>query len=67
MEVCFCLKVIFLEVIKERYCFPTSVIVFMADVVEHLYNKECEGKVVIDDALKAAIDKYYTEYGVKNA
>ena len=26
-----------------------------------------EGKVVIDDALKAAIDKYYAEYGVKNA
>ena len=52
---------------KERYGFPTSAIVSMADVVEHLYNKECEGKVVIDDALKAAIDKYYAEYGVKNA
>ena len=60
-------KVSALEEIKERYGFPTSAIVSMADVVEHLYNKECEGKVVIDDALKAAIDKYYTEYGVKNA
>ena len=37
----------------------------MQDVVEHLYNKECEGKVVIDDELKSAIDKYYDEYGVK--
>ena len=60
-------KVSALEEIKERYGFPTSAIVSMADVVEHLYNKECEGKVVIDDALKAAIDKYYAEYGVKNA
>ena len=60
-------KVSALEEIKERYGFPTSAIVSMADVVEHLYNKECESKVVIDDALKAAIDKYYAEYGVKNA
>lgn len=60
-------KVSALEEIKERYGFPTSAIVSMADVVEHLYNKECEGKVVIDDALKAVIDKYYAEYGVKNA
>ena len=60
-------KVSALEEIKERYGFPTSAIVSMADVVEHLYNKECEGKVVIDDAVKAAIDKYYAEYGVNNA
>ena len=44
-----------LDEIKERYGFPTSAIVTMEDVVEHLYNKECEGKVVIDDTLKAAI------------
>ena len=44
-----------LEVIKERFGFPTSAILAMADVVEHLYNKECEGKVVIDDALNAEI------------
>ena len=37
----------------------------LADVVEHLYNKECQGKVVIDDTLKAAIDAYYEQYGAK--
>ena len=37
----------------------------MADVVECLYNKECNGKVVIDDTLKAAIDAYYEQYGAK--
>ena len=36
-----------------------------ADVVEWLYNKECQGKVVIDDTLKAAIDAYYEQYGAK--
>lgn len=55
-----------LDEIKERYGFPTSAIVTMEDVVEHLYNKECEGKVVIDDTLKSAIDAYYEQYGVRN-
>ena len=55
-----------LDEIKERYGFPTSALVTMEDVVEHLYNKECEGKVVIDDTLKAAIDAYYEQYGVRS-
>ena len=59
-------KVSALDEIKERYGFETSAIVSMADVVEHLYNKECEGRVVIDDKLKAAIDTYYEQYGVRN-
>ncbi len=35
----------------------------MAEVVEHLYNRPYKGRVIIDDALKAAIDKYYAQYG----
>lgn len=54
-----------LDEIKERYDFPTAAIVSMADVIEHLYNKPYNGKVYIDDALKAAIDAYYKEYGAK--
>ena len=54
-----------LEEVKELYGFPTAAIVSMADVVEHLYNRECQGKVVIDDGLKAAIDAYYEQYGAK--
>ena len=38
-------------------------IVTMAEVVEHLYGREYKGKVVIDDAIKAAIDAYYEQYG----
>ena len=52
-----------LDEIKDLYGFPTAAIVSMADVVEHLYNKEKNGRVVIDDQIKAAIDAYYEQYG----
>jgi orotate phosphoribosyltransferase len=54
-----------LDEIKEKYGFDANAIVSMADVVEHLYNKECNGKVVINDEIKVAIDKYYEQYGAK--
>lgn len=54
-----------LEEIKEKYGFDANAIVSMADVVEHLYNKDCKGKVVINDEIKTAIDKYYEQYGAK--
>ena len=54
-----------LDEIKELYGFDASAIVTMEEVVEYLYNRECQGKVIIDDTLKAAIDAYYEQYGVK--
>ena len=54
-----------LEEIKDLYGFETNAIVSMADVVECLYNKEVEGRVIIDDELKGRIDSYYEEYGAK--
>jgi orotate phosphoribosyltransferase len=54
-----------LDEIKENYGIETTAIVTMAEVVEHLYNREYKGKVIIDDALKAAIDAYYEQYGAK--
>ncbi len=51
--------------IQERYGFQTAAIVTMEDVVDCLYGKEYQGKVYIDDALKAAIDTYYAQYGAK--
>ena len=53
-----------LDEIQDKYGFATNAIVSMEDVVECLYNKECQGRVVIDDTMKAAIDAYYKEYGV---
>lgn len=58
-------KVSALEEIKETYGSDTNAIVSMQDVVECLYNKPCQGKIVIDDNIKAAIDAYYETYGVK--
>ncbi len=54
-----------LDEIRGKYGFPANAIVTMAEVVEHLYNRPCQGKVIIDDTLKSAIDEYYKEYGVK--
>ena len=51
--------------VKDLYGFETNAIVTMKDVVEHLYNKPCNGEIVIDDKIKAAIDAYYEQYGAK--
>lgn len=55
-----------LDEIKEKYGFETNAIVSMAEVVECLYNKEYNGKVIINDDIKTAIDEYYEQYGAKN-
>mgnify|MGYP005782710583 FL=1 len=54
-----------LEEIHDLYGFDTAAIVTMEEVVEYLYNRPYKGEVIIDDALKAAIDAYYEQYGVK--
>lgn len=54
-----------LEEVKDLYGFETGAIVTMAEVVEYLYNRPCRGRIIIDDALKAAIDAYYEQYGAK--
>ncbi len=52
-----------LDELKANYGFETTAIVTMAEVVEHLHNKEYNGKVIINDEIKLAIDKYYEKYG----
>ena len=51
-----------LEEIREKYGFETNAIVTMEEVVEHLYNRTCQGRVVIDDTIKAAIDDYKAKH-----
>lgn len=58
-------KVTAQQEIQERYGFPVASIVSMDEVVEALHNHEVKGRVVIDDALKDAIDAYYARYGVR--
>ena len=54
-----------LDEIQEKYGFPANAIVSMADVVECLYNRPCQGRLIIDDKMKETIDKYYEQYGAK--
>lgn len=49
--------------ITDLYGFPANAIVSMSEVVEVLYNKEIDGKILINDEIKAKIDDYYKEYG----
>ena len=37
----------------------------MKDVVEELYNKEIDGRVVIDDEMLNSIKTYFAEYGAE--
>ena len=54
-----------LDEIQDKYGFKANAIVSMADVVECLYNREVDGRILIDDTIKASIDAYYDVYGVK--
>ena len=51
--------------IREIYGIETGAIVTMEEVVEHLHNKVYNGRVLIDDKMKEAIDAYYAQYGAK--
>lgn len=58
-------KVSALDEVSELYGFPTAAIVGMDEVVAYLHNRECQGRVVIDDAMAAAINAYYEQYGAR--
>lgn len=51
--------------IREEFGFKTCAIVTMAEVREYLYNKEINGKILIDDEINKRIDAYYEQYGAK--
>lgn len=51
--------------VQEKYGFPVASIVSMAEVREHLTDREVQGRVVIDHDVSVALDAYYDQYGVK--
>ena len=55
-----------LREIEEKYGIRTTAIVTMQEVVECLYNREYNGRVVIGPEIKEAIDEYYRQYGPRN-
>jgi orotate phosphoribosyltransferase len=54
-----------IDEVSDRYGFPTAAIVDMAEVTDALHNHEVDGRVIIDDTVKLALDRYYARYGVK--
>lgn len=54
-----------MDEIQDLYGFSTAAIVNMAEVTEYLYNRECQGKVLINDEIKGRLDAYYAQYGAK--
>lgn len=54
-----------LSEISTNYNMKTAAIVTMEEVIEFLYNKPYNGKIIIDDEIKARLDAYYEKYGAK--
>lgn len=51
--------------VSERYGFPARAIVTMKEVIEHLYLKPYQGRIIIDEETKQRIDAYYEQYGAE--
>ena len=51
--------------IQETYGFPASAIVTMEEVIQYLDGREVQGKLLMDDVMKKAIEDYYKEYGAR--
>jgi orotate phosphoribosyltransferase len=49
--------------VQEAFGFPAHPIVTLRDVVDHLHGRAVDGRVVIDDAMKARIEEYARAYG----
>ena len=58
-----------LDEVQKTYGFPTSAIVSMTDVVNHLESDlekgKADGKAVLTPAILKAIKDYYERYGAK--
>ncbi len=51
--------------IKDKYGIDATAIVTMKEVSEYLYGRNINGRVLIDDDMKKAIDEYYAQYGAQ--
>ncbi len=54
-----------IDQIKQDYDIPTFAIVNVREVIEHLHDREIDGVVHIDDAMKGNMEAYLAEYGAK--
>jgi orotate phosphoribosyltransferase len=54
-----------IEEIYEEFGIETYPIVTVREIIDALYNREVDGKVYIDDAVKAAMEAYLEKYCVQ--
>ena len=54
-----------LDELREDYGIQVFPIVTIKDIIETLHNKPVDGKVYIDDEMKAKMEAYLAEYGAK--
>ena len=54
-----------LSELQDEFNFQTEAIVNLDEIVDYLHNKEINGKVVLNDTIKSAIDAYRHKYGAK--
>ena len=52
-----------LDEIRERYGFPTGAIVTMQEVIDYLSQPRTDGGLVLNEEQKAALARYYAQYG----
>lgn len=53
-----------IEEIADRFGIATTPIVTVKEIVACLHNREVDGRVVIDDVMKARIEAHLAQYGV---
>ncbi len=51
--------------VEERLGIPIFAIVTISDIIEFLHNREINGRIVLNDAMKAKIEAYLDTYGAQ--
>ena len=54
-----------LDELREDYGIAVYPIVTVREIIAFLHNREVDGKVYIDDAVKARMETYLAEYGAR--
>ena len=52
-----------LDQLADEFEMPTHAIVTIHEVIAHLHGREIDGRVAIDDAMRARMEAYLAEYG----
>ena len=53
-----------IQEIKEEFALPVFSIVNVKEIIQHLQQREIDGKVYIDDTMKTRMEDYLAEYGI---